>query len=219
VIPVALDLGGALFAQKPRWHMTVPIRQQIPLPASSDAVCIADAPMAGHVTPDLPRGGAAQDAQLSIHDRGAVAVVSVRGDLDYLGASMLQAYLSGIRWQGRARSVADLTGLAFIDCACLSVLARHCKMVRGHGGSFALAAPQPAVHRILAVTGLLTWFEVHHTVAEAVASVSMQRTRADLATPGWRRINAATTARRRDGAPAPAWPKVRAARPIRGSWR
>jgi anti-anti-sigma factor len=189
--------------------MTVSI-QQIPPPASSAAVCIADAPMAVHAVPDRTRGDTAQDAQLSIHDRGAVAVVSVRGELDYLGASVLQAYLSDIRWQRRARSVADLTGLAFIDCACLSVLARHCKMVRGHGGSFALAAPQPAVHRILDVTGLLTWFEVHHTVEEAVASVSTQRSRADLDTPGWRR---------RDGAPAPAWPEIRAARPIRGSWR
>jgi anti-anti-sigma factor len=215
VIPVAPDLGGALFAQKPRWNMIEPIRQQIPLPASSAAVCVADAPMAGHAVPDPPRGGAAQDVQLSMHDRGAVTVVSVRGELDYFGASMLQAYLSDIRWQGRARSVADLAGLAFIDCACLSVLARHCKMVRGHGGSFALAAPQPAVHRILDVTGLLTWFEVHHTVEEAVASVSTQRSRADPATPGWRRINA----RRRDGAPVPAWPEIRAARPTRGSWR
>jgi anti-anti-sigma factor len=199
--------------------MTAPIRQQVPLPASSAAVCVADAPMAGHAIPELPRGDTAQHAQLSIHDRGAVAVVSVRGELDFLGASVLQAYLSDIRWQGRARSVADLTGLAFIDCACLSVLARHCKMVRGHGGSFALAAPQPAVHRILDVTGLLTWFEVHHTVEEAVASVSKQRSRSDPATPGWRRIHAAITARRRDGAPAPAWPEIRTARPTGGSWR
>lgn len=199
--------------------MTVPIRQQIPLPAGSAAVCVADAPKAGDAIPDLPAGNTAHDAQLSIHDRGAVAVVSVSGELDYLGASMLQAYLSDIRWQGRARSVADLTGLAFIDCACLSVLARHCKMVRGHGGSFALAAPQPAVHRILDVTGMLTWFEVHHTVEEAVAAVSTQRSRADHAAPGWRRISAAITACRRDGAPAPAWPEIRAIRPTWGSWR
>jgi anti-sigma B factor antagonist len=99
-----------------------------------------------------------------------VAIVSLYGELDISDASVLQACLSHIRWQARARSVADLTGLAFIDCACLGVLVRHCKEIRGQGGSFALAGPQPAVCRILAITGLLTWFEVHGTVEEAVGA-------------------------------------------------
>jgi hypothetical protein len=37
-----------------------------------------------------------------------VVVVSLRGELDFLGAASLPAYLSGIRWQARARSVAAL---------------------------------------------------------------------------------------------------------------
>jgi anti-anti-sigma regulatory factor len=40
------------------------------------------------------------------------------------------------------------------------VLVRHCKDARSQRGSFALAGPYGAVHRILAVTGLLTWFDV-----------------------------------------------------------
>jgi anti-sigma B factor antagonist len=112
---------------------------------------------------------------LSSRDRDGVTVVSLRGELDIYDSSALQAYLSDLRRQTRPRSVADLTGLAFIDSACLGVLVRHCKDTRSHGGSFALAGPHGTVHKILAVTGLLTWFEVHDTVDEAVSRTGTQR--------------------------------------------
>ncbi len=49
------------------------------------------------------------------------------------------------------------------------------------GGSFALAGPQAAVLRVLSVTGLLGWFEVHGTVDEALAG---QRGSVGPALPG-----------------------------------
>lgn len=125
--------------------MTTSLRQQVPLPS------------------------------MASRDRDGVTVVSLRGELDFCGSSALQAYLNGIRRQTPPRSVADLTGLAFIDCACLRVLVRHCKEIRSQGGSFALAGPHGAVHRILEVTGLLTWFDVHDTVEEAVRRAGTQR--------------------------------------------
>jgi anti-sigma B factor antagonist len=114
------------------------------------------------------RAGAARVPGLSIDDRGGIAVVTLCGELDISGVSVLQAYLSDIWRQEWARSVADLTGLAFIDFACLGVLVRHCKEIRRQGGSFVLAGPRPVVHRMLAITGLLTWFDVHGSVEEAV---------------------------------------------------
>jgi anti-anti-sigma factor len=107
-------------------------------------------------------------ARLPVGDRGEVAVVSLRGEPGFSGASDLQACLSSIRRQARVRSVVDLARLPFIDGVCLGVLVRHCKEVQGQGGSFALARPQPAVREILSVTGLQTWFEVHDTVEAAV---------------------------------------------------
>jgi anti-anti-sigma factor len=135
----------------------------------------AGLPVGTHFIPGLPREDATRLPGVSITDRGGVVVVSLRGELDFSGASALQAYLSDIGRQARARCVADLTGLAFIDCACLDVLVRHCKEIRGQGGSFALAGSQPAVLRILAVTGLLTWFEVHDTFEEAADSAGTLR--------------------------------------------
>jgi anti-anti-sigma factor len=125
--------------------MTTPLRQQVTLP------------------------------QLSSRDHDGITVVSLRGELDFCGSSALQAYLGDIRRQTRPRNVADLTGLAFIDCACLSVLVRHCRDIRSQGGSFALAGPHGEVRRILAVTGLLAWFDVYDTVEEAVCCTGTQR--------------------------------------------
>jgi anti-anti-sigma factor len=106
---------------------------------------------------------------LSSRDHNGVTVVTLRGELDFCGSPALQAYLSDTAQQTQPRSVADLTGLAFVDCACLTVLARHCQHIGSQGGSFTLAGPHGPVHQVLAVTGLLTWFDVHDTVEEAVS--------------------------------------------------
>lgn len=99
---------------------------------------------------------------------GSVTVIRLRGELDILDAPALQAWLGDIRWPERPRSIIDLTGLEFIDCACLSVLARHARSVRARGGTVELAGPHGAVRRILSVTGLLAGLEVHDTEGLAV---------------------------------------------------
>jgi anti-sigma B factor antagonist len=106
--------------------------------------------------------------QLSARDLGDVTVVSLGGELDFLAVPALQACLRATR--ERPRSIADLTGLAFIDCACLGVLAGHSAEIRAQGGSFALAGPHGAVRRALSVTRLISWFEVHDTVGQAIAA-------------------------------------------------
>jgi anti-sigma B factor antagonist len=72
---------------------------------------------------------------VSVRERDGAIVVSLRGELDVVSAPVLQAYLSDIRWPEQARCVVDLTGLAFIDCACLGVLVRHCEEIRARGGN------------------------------------------------------------------------------------
>jgi len=105
---------------------------------------------------------------IAVQAHGDVTVVSLRGELDSSSASMLRAYLSVIPRTASARVVADLADLAFIDSSGLAVLVGQRKRTQGHGGSFALAAPQAAIRRLLSTTGLLSWFEVHDTVAEAL---------------------------------------------------
>jgi hypothetical protein len=76
---------------------------------------------------------------------GGPAGIVLAAPMAFGPASTPAAYLSDIRRQAWARCIVDLAGLAFIDCSCLSVLVRHCKMIRGQG-SFALAAPAPGQH-------------------------------------------------------------------------
>ena len=97
-------------------------------------------------------------AAVSGRERDGVIVISLRGELDVVSVPVLQAYLSDSRWPEQARCVVDLTGLAFIDCACLGVLVTHCEQIRARGGSFALTGPHGLVLRLLSVTGLLDWF-------------------------------------------------------------
>lgn len=127
--------------------MTAPIRQPVRLPTSARGqfpcatarsktgrscprALLASLRQTEHgldVIPDLPPGVQRSSSSCQPNHRGHVAVVSLRGELDFLGASVPQAYLSGIRWQAWVRSVADLTGLAFIDyaSACLYGIARR----------------------------------------------------------------------------------------------
>jgi anti-anti-sigma factor len=127
---------------------------------------------------------------MSVNDRGGTAMVSLRGEPDFLSASSFQAYLCGIRCQGRARVVADLAGLVVIDCACLGVLVGCCAEIRGLGCSFALAGPRGAMLRILAVTRLLSRFEVHDSVDDAVNAAGAQRSATFLAIPSGSRPRA-----------------------------
>jgi anti-sigma B factor antagonist len=165
--------------------MTGPIRPEVPLP-SADGRAISrrgiagqhQVTVAGGVLSAKPRNsacGLVWFPQLSVHVRDDVTVLSLSGELDSYSASVLRAHLSDIRGQARARCVADLAGLAFIDSVCLGVLVRHCSQIRGQGGSFALAGPQGAVRRVLSVTGLLSWFEVHDSVGEALVGAAAHR--------------------------------------------
>jgi anti-anti-sigma factor len=137
----------------------------------------------------LPRSG---------RDRAGVTVVRLLGELDVLDAPVLQARLRDIRWPVRPRIVVDLTGLALIDCACLGVLAGHARDVRALGGTLALAGPQGTVLRLLSVTGLLAWFEVHGTAAQVAAG----RGRRSVSFPAPRLAPAHRWRPRRDPAPA-----------------
>jgi anti-anti-sigma factor len=171
--------------------MTPPIRQSVPLPVSAER----DNGRRMAAGRDQDHTGAAagvltakpRQAQYYPRSRAAampddVAVVRIRGDL---GASVLHAYLSDIWWHGRAGSVAGLAELGFIDCACLGVLVRHGKQTRRQGGTFALASPQPAARRVLAATGLLTWFEVHDSRTTARSGTISRTSPVNHKDPCW----------------------------------
>ncbi|GGY77087.1 STAS domain-containing protein [Streptomyces omiyaensis] len=98
------------------------------------------------------------------------AVLSVGGELDMETAGGFEEHLTEQLRHGRCHLVLDLSDLAFMDSSGLNVLIRSVHRARDAGGDLRLAAPTPAVRRILEITGVTTTMPPHEGVAEALAA-------------------------------------------------
>ncbi len=83
--------------------------------------------------------------------RGGATVLALRGELDLHSAGVLLAATTDIATG--ARLVLDLSRLAFVDSAGLRALMNLDLRARAEGFELALAAPGPAVLRVLRLTG------------------------------------------------------------------
>ncbi|WP_329274759.1 STAS domain-containing protein [Streptomyces sp. NBC_00691] len=114
--------------------------------------------------------------QVVVETRDArTAVLSVAGELDLDTADRLDDHLAEQFGQGRHHLVLDLTALEFMDSSGLNVLIRSVHRAREAGGDLYLAAPNPAVRRILDITGVTTTIPPHDRVAEALAAAGGER--------------------------------------------
>ncbi|MEU2117732.1 STAS domain-containing protein [Streptomyces sp. NPDC058700] len=109
------------------------------------------------------------DVEVEIRDAGT-AVLSVGGELDIETATKLHHHLANQFLHGRHHLVLDLSPLDFMDSSGLNVLIRAARDARQAGGDLHLAAPTPAVRRILEITGLTLTTPLHADVAEALAA-------------------------------------------------
>lgn len=100
------------------------------------------------------------EVNVSTSSQGGHAVVTAIGELDLYTAPKLQSALAGLLREVPVRVVVDLSGVEFCDSTGMNVLLAAMKRVREQGGTFELAAPRPAVKRILQVTGLDTVFTI-----------------------------------------------------------
>ena len=84
------------------------------------------------------------------------------GEIDLYTAPKLQADLAAIidNVGPAARVVIDMSGVEFCDSTGMNVLLSCLRQVRERGGELELAAPRPAVKKILQVTGLDAVFTV-----------------------------------------------------------
>lgn len=113
---------------------------------------------------------------------GHVVVVALCGELDVTGAADAEAAIMALLARGQCL-VIDMSALDFIDCASLDALLRTRGAARRGGGDVVLAAPQPPVRRLLALSGQDEVFSVQASVQAATASIARQRARY-----GWRRL-------------------------------
>jgi anti-sigma B factor antagonist len=90
--------------------------------------------------------------------------MAIAGEIDLYTAPRLQAEFSRLLENGPDRIVIDMSGVEFCDSTGMNVLLSALKRMRERGGVLEVAAPRPAVRKILQVTGLDSVFVVHDTV-------------------------------------------------------
>ena len=78
------------------------------------------------------------------------------GEIDLYTAPRLQSELAGVIANSAPGSlvVVDMSGVEFCDSTGMNVLLSSLREARERGGELELAAPRPAVRKILQVTGL-----------------------------------------------------------------
>lgn len=108
------------------------------------------------------------ELNVSTSSQGGHAVVTATGELDLYTAPRLQTALAGLLRDQVDRIVVDLSGVEFCDSTGMNVLLAAMKRLKEQGGTLELAAPRPAVKRILQVTGLDTVFTVTDAVPAAM---------------------------------------------------
>ena len=79
-------------------------------------------------------------------------VVALCGDLDVTGAADAEAAITPLVALGQYL-VIDMSALDFFDCRAFGAPLRTQALARRGGGDVVLAAPQPLVRRLLALTG------------------------------------------------------------------
>ena len=101
------------------------------------------------------------------------SVVALRGELDLVDAAAVAAALSAVATR-EPPIIVDLAGLEFMDSSGLAALAPGRRRARQAGGDLVLAAPQPEVVLVLAITRLIDAFSVYASVDEAAGAAGQR---------------------------------------------
>jgi anti-sigma B factor antagonist len=104
----------------------------------------------------------AVELKVSSRSHGDHVIVTAAGEIDLYTAPKLQADFAEII-DGAApvtRVVIDMSGVEFCDSTGMNALLAVLRQVRERGGELELAAPRPAIKKILQVTGLDSVFTI-----------------------------------------------------------
>ncbi len=97
---------------------------------------------------------------------GQQSLVRLEGELDICGTDHLRQAISDALDRGPRTLVADLSALAFTDCAGLSVLVWAHDILARHGHELVITGCQPMVRRLMSLTGLNTYLHVSNEPAD-----------------------------------------------------
>ena len=107
-----------------------------------------------------PFSGQESSLAVVIEDHGPHLTIRLRGELDLIEADRVRELISDLVAREPRLLVADLSGLAFIDCAGLSVLAYAHQRQAAGGRRLLVYGAQPLVRRVLTLTGMDTYLRL-----------------------------------------------------------
>ena len=113
--------------------------------------------------------------QISSHQFAEVTVVAPVGRIDHAGAAALEQALSPLvapPGGGKNALILDFAGVEYISSVGLRVLMIAAKQMRGHGARVVVAAPQPVVAEILAISRFDRVLEIAPSVRRALEWLS-----------------------------------------------
>ncbi|MEU4555182.1 STAS domain-containing protein [Micromonospora violae] len=111
------------------------------------------------------------DLLMSVRPGRGCTVLEVRGELDMATSPQLRDGLQRLVDGGDRHIVVDFAGVGFMDSSGLGTLVAMFKALRDVGGRLCLAAVQPAVRSVLAVTSVDRAIDVYDSVPAAEADV------------------------------------------------
>ncbi|MGB3542457.1 STAS domain-containing protein [Rubrivirga sp.] len=102
--------------------------------------------------------------------QGSARVLELRGELDAHTAPDFEAALQACLEDGDHRLVADGSALDYVSSAGLGVFMAYVEPSRDGGGDLKIAALPERVFEVFDLLGFPTVFDMHPTVADAVAA-------------------------------------------------
>ena len=109
----------------------------------------------------------------------AHVIAALSGELDIVSAPELREQLLGLLRPAASRLVIDLSAVRYADASGLAVLVGTARRAMLLGGYLRLAAPTPAVARVLSLTGLHLKLDIFPTVSAAITGLDGDRQRPD----------------------------------------
>jgi anti-sigma B factor antagonist len=107
----------------------------------------------------------------SVSREPGYAVLSVAGQIDAGTEQQFRDALTSVLAHGVLRIVVDLSRVAFMSSAGISVLMGVRRVLTDAGGSLVLAAPHGEVAQVLSISGVAEVIPVSASVADAVAAL------------------------------------------------
>ena len=101
------------------------------------------------------------ELRVTSRSQGDHVVLALAGEIDLYTAPKLQSELTSALAAGKSSHiVVDMSAVEFCDSTGMNVLLSCLRQVRERGGELELAAPRPAVMKILQVTALDSVFTI-----------------------------------------------------------